>query len=194
MPDQLNLGLKIETPPPRPDACDDATLRKIAEHVVKDMCLEESLIDTSIDDVAEVLGDEWDWDGYSLAKALDDTHGWEIDGDTVEALNASDMLKHRYIRNAVKEWVKRFDIKPMYSVGDCVDVKWKGHRTVQGEITGIHDDSAEYIIFIFGESEQDSLQRSRVSNTGYLIAYENVIGITGANDGTKAVDTPAASG
>ena len=88
-------------------------------------------------------------DGYYIARELDDEYCIEPDAKLVDFLDGIDSIVYSQYKKLEKQWVIDNDIKPKFNVGDTVKIiSTKSNKLVNGEITKIDTDVAEYYIFI----------------------------------------------
>lgn len=164
--------------PPRPTRHDPDIVRlvaiKLADDALREHIIESEQYGSTLDDFTKVLDHSWGYDGYRLAKTLDDWFHWDCDLETVELLNMAAIYIHEVYRDAVKGWVKQFEITPHLQVGQIVT--WpkppmeNGHHT--GEITQILADTAEYVVFC--EDEGHIRPGTGSGSLGHIVAYEKV--------------------
>lgn len=93
-------------------------------------------------------------DGYELAKALDDDHGWQIDTMLVNELDAMSCIVSDMVKEAEKAWVRECNIQPPLPVGTELDI---------GVITGICDDHypACYLVKPHGDGPDEQTGNRR---------------------------------
>jgi len=87
----------------------------------------------------------FDYDGYRLARLLEESCMWESDSDLVSVLDSYYSFLSQAHRDAVKEWVLKNSIIPKKNIGDFVNVDF-GERTHQGRIIGIDEATGQYTI------------------------------------------------
>ncbi|MCG3884143.1 hypothetical protein I3271_05535 [Photobacterium leiognathi] len=92
---------------------------------------EDSLSDLA-SDVADVYED-W-FDGYQLAKKLDNRHGWGVDSMFVEDMESVIHEIGNTLRLAEKDWCTAYSPLPPFPVGSTLLVRGK-----LGVITGLYD-------------------------------------------------------
>lgn len=80
-------------------------------------------------DLQKVLSRTYDSDGYSLAKALEDYHGWDPDASLVEMLDGAFWAMESAHRALVADWVASSGVSVPFAEGDQVQSP-KGVGTV----------------------------------------------------------------
>lgn len=102
--------------------------------------------DNAYGDVLSLLRDNHDWDGFQLAKELEDR--WDgVDAAMVEILDEALSLKHTEHRKSVIAWVKAYELKPKYDLNTVVKINVDG--TVHtGTITKIYSESLQYVVTV----------------------------------------------
>jgi hypothetical protein len=106
----MNIEIKV---PKRPTATEDI-IRTAAKELLKDPVF------MGIDEMyAEDIVEAYDsfYDGYELAKELDNRYGWDINIEMVNSLDGMDSIVSNMVREKEREWVKEYDIKPELEVG-----------------------------------------------------------------------------
>ena len=135
---------------PRPKLTPEIRLiaaRRLVADLLKGGCLgpHDDLEGCAADIAAE--GGFWT-DGYSLAKSLDDHHGWSPTAEMVDILDSFYGYTHHALEAAEKEWLARNPVEPPLPVG--ARVKLKSGET--GEITGIYEHGpAKFLVAIDGD-------------------------------------------
>lgn len=84
-----------------------------------------------------------DWDGYELVRELESRCYWDGDRELVEIMDSADVHRTRIHGELVKQWVKDFDIKPQFAIGDRVR-----YREHEGIIANIYEKKASYIVSV----------------------------------------------
>lgn len=181
MPDQPYI-------PPRPmfsDKTRRTAILSIAEEVQRWYGLSDD--ERDLDDVIDELKDGLDSfgqhdDGFDLCKALE-SNGWDTDRELMDILDG--INSYSALRSEVKEWVKAFNIKPKFSIGDQVKYPRRDYRkgsatyrqllTVTGEITSINADEATYGICTPEHGDKKAVP-GELGSSAIVIAFEEVIG------------------
>lgn len=152
---------------PRP-TFNEAMRFELAKEIGKeifDWCNGETSLADCISDCNDIFKYHVNDNGYELAKEFEDK-GYFPDTELVEILDRVWSAKDDLIRKAVKKWVTEDDIKPSIEIGASVLVQY-GHNKVEGTITGLHSETAEYKVAI--PSEGLTIE----SNKRAIIKYEN---------------------
>lgn len=137
----------------------------------------EQQLEETKSNLIDAIKDSHDYDGYSIAKYLDDTHCWSPDSELVEELDSIHFLLSRFEEEHTKEWVKFFKIKPELKVGDPVVF---GHKLQYfGHIHEICESTAKYRI----QKLHDDENRKYISNYEDTKLAEQT---KGAENGTKS--------
>lgn len=137
-------------------------LRKVAEEI-NDWSEERTDVDELASELENSIGidDFYRENGYELAKALEKKFGYSPDLELVELMDGASWHIKEALKEEVKKWVKDCWIKPKYKIGDMVEMAFINRKTtdtesrtfgvngvsIEGEITGIHEDTAEYLIY-----------------------------------------------
>ena len=127
-------------------------LRKVAEEI-SDWEGDGYDVDVLASELEDSIGidDFHRENGYTLAKALEKEFGYSPDLELVELMDGASWHIREALKEDVKKWVKDCWIKPKHKIGDTVEVTFFNEKTgvsVSGEITGIHEDTAEYLLYI----------------------------------------------
>lgn len=97
-----------------------------------------------------------DFDGYDLAKTIEQQFMWDVDASLVEILDSYSHLLYKAHRNAVKAWVIENNIIPQRDVGDdiMVIVFQVGYH---GRIVHVDTETAQYSVNIpaLGHAEHE---------------------------------------
>lgn len=153
--------------PPRPTRTIEIK-RKAAEEFVAQhrSCLPSDIDDEDLIDhlIKHAHAHE---NGYEIAKTLDNWERWDIEAETVSALDSFDYYVTRQLRTVEAEWIAENNIQPPFPVGTEVEYlygTWK-----QGEITGIctHTPGC-YLIKEAGQNDEEC-NRMRA-----VVKWENV--------------------
>lgn len=73
-------------------------------------------------------------DGYEIAKALDDAHGWDCDFDAAECLQSFSSHAEDQLKAAQREWMEANNIQPPFPTGAHIKI----NDVETGIITGIY--------------------------------------------------------
>lgn len=115
-----------------------------------------------VDDIASCF-DEWDLDGYKLAKHLEEKSGVDPDSNLVEMLDGIQFLKTILEKIIIQEWMQKNNLSL------CDELKGKkvkykqGYRSGEGFITGLYKDKYQVTV---GKAETDK--------GGWVIDFENI--------------------
>lgn len=114
------------------------------------------------EDFLHILRYTYDFDGYALAKRLDESRGWTPDSHLVEVLDnfAFDVLEA--YEEIVREWVRAHDLQLSLKVGDPVSCK-VNNLPCEGVVTGLNPDMAVYLV-----------QVAAKNGSTYLLPFEQV--------------------
>jgi hypothetical protein len=173
--------------PPRPAKFSPEIIAAVAERLLPSV--QEHLGDDSngeeLADLKSALGDcsyDSHWEGYKLAKSLDDHYYWGEVCDThlCEILDNADTIAHKIVQLAVSEWVKANKIEPPFPVGTAVEFT-SGYSKITGKVAAINYGTAEYTVQEDGRTYAPS-ESGFVA--GYIVPYEVV----------KAIETEDARG
>lgn len=152
---------------PRP-TFNDVMRSKLAEEIGKEIFEwgnGKKPLERCISDCEEIFQYHVNDNAYELAKEFD-YKGYSPDSQLVEILDSVGSSQSSLIRNAVKKWVIEDNIQPEFQVGTVCMVKY-GSKTVEGSITDIRIETAEYLVCI--PSEGMKIEDSRRA----IIKYEN---------------------
>lgn len=99
-------------------------------------------------DLKKAIGRSYiSFDGYQIARNLEQSALWEPDSELVDVLDAFIRFVHQAHRDAVKLWVSENAIIPQHRVGDSVLVKVRGVEH-EGLITRVDEETAQYSVNI----------------------------------------------
>lgn len=171
---QQQLNLKVP-PPKRPTKKDGVVIDEASEIVCNDVMQwlennnDHSKREEVIDQLKEVLKNDFGcYDGYDLAKSLDDYHAYCPDADLVDRLDKTCYIISEAHAKAVKKWIRDYDIRPKFKIGDKVKFVFE-MRTYEGEIYKI-DDGGKYMIFC----EKLGHVKKGVGTNGIVLEWEVV--------------------
>lgn len=157
---------------PRPNGQSDEVLAIVANGLMPEILRwgswEEN--DREVQEVAEQILEvmEISRDGYKMAKALEDRHGWDGDADLVDILEGADFYGAE--RTAVLAWIRDNDVTPAFEVGKQVKIKVGREKTVHdGEIVTVTEDG-NYCVMV----PELGHVRKGLGTHGLLYAWEVV--------------------
>ena len=130
--------------------------------------------DNAYGDVLKLLRDEHDWDGFVLAKELDDR--WDgVNAEMVAVLDAALHLLHAEHRKAMMRWVKEYELQPKYELNAVVKINVRGEDHT-GIITRIYPEYLQYVIAVaaLGHGVQTA---TRGNVSGLVIDEEKILGL-----------------
>lgn len=162
--------------PPRPGKFSPEVVAAVAERLLPSV--QEHLGDDSngeeLADLQAALGDcSYDphWEGYKLAKCLDDHYYWGEVCDTrlCEILDNAETIAYKIRQALVADWVKANGIEPPYPVGTAVEFT-SGWNKLTGKVAAINYGTAEYTVQEDGKTYAPS-ESGFVA--GYLVPYED---------------------
>jgi hypothetical protein len=151
----------------------EVSCRAVAEKIADDVvtwCQGKTNRDEVIADLEKAIA--YGEDGYSIAKYLDTSRGWDVDADLVEILDRTFFEKLALHDKAVNEWVLAYSIKPKLEAGAAVTVhnRSTGNKVVDGQIVSIDEKRGRYTVFI----EALGHVRSGCGTTGVVLPFEDV--------------------
>lgn len=152
----------------RPSIFDEAIIRTVARKLSPKVAswLGEGGVDVS-EELFEAIDNALSWDGYRIARSLEDGAGWEPDEELVRVLERAFTEAHTARDELTRQWVVSEGIKPAHKVGD--KVQYKKEATVY-EVTKIDEQLARYVLF----SEALGHVRSGPGTHGSYINFEDV--------------------
>ena len=109
-----------------------------------------------------------DMNGYKLAKDLERSCGWSIDCALVERLDSIDC--YYLLEEATKRWVIENNIQLPKKIGNVVSF-WEQGVKITGEVTWLHQETAEYTVFC----ESEGHVREGSGTHGYIIMMEDIL-------------------
>jgi len=124
--------------------------------------------------LVETLRDETDWDGYALAKHLEDTYAMDMNAEAVNTLDAAYMYQSKAHDALVKQWVIDIKAVPKYAVDSVVRIasNTAGDELV-GVIKSVQATVLRYTVYIQEHAEES---RSGVY-LGTLYNEEQILGL-----------------
>jgi hypothetical protein len=221
MPEQLVIPDVATAPgktPPRPDAHDPEVLQGVARklcktmgfkipptiHELKNQGLSDEQIEEAHEDAKEsddygeyfdlidILDEEYSWDGYALAKALD-RKGWEIDASIVSDLDSAEHHRHYGVELAEQAWVKTYGLQPKYAQGDRVMLDYQvpegsksRFKKGVGVVAEVRANTLHYVVAVaeLGHGEWKGSSKT----TGLLLKEEQVLGLAEPEGATPPVE------
>jgi hypothetical protein len=134
----------------RPSRSHPAIRARAIDRMVKDVMKylrDDGDKDATEEDIARQLEDAFCYreDGYHAARELDDQHGWSPDAELVEVLDSFSHYMYSAHDDAIKAWVKEYDIKAPLAVGTLVEAEWGG-ETIRGKIIDVRAETAQYTV------------------------------------------------
>lgn len=102
---------------------------------------------SAVEQLADAIRSSGSMDGYDICRELDRFSSWQPDAAMVEAFDLAVFEVDRVHKVKVKEWVQAHGIKPQRSLGDQVEVKYRG-KPYSGEVTSIDAETACYTVMI----------------------------------------------
>ena len=110
------------------------------------------------------LSESSNWDGYALAKQLDEL-GWEPDAELVAILQDAERVSLTCYRETIIRWVKENKLKPKYKPSAHIEFKAPGtQETLNAKVMVVHPETLEYSIKL--ETRSDPI---------HLVVYEESI-------------------
>ena len=138
---------------------EDDVLLKIANDLFEAYSGNFESADIYEDDIFQSIKDIGNENGYEYAKHLEDRYSaYHVDSIIVEALDSIQWDLYRAREEKIKEWVKKYNITPLFRVGDMVN-----HRRGKNTIHEIDYERAQYKI----NTDKD--------NSKYIVNFEDVI-------------------
>jgi hypothetical protein len=125
--------------------------------------------------LVDTLRDESDWDGYCLAKHLDEDFNIPVTADTVNTLDVAHMYQVKAHTELVLKWVLATEGVPLYSKDATVRVKSFKHGVeyYTGVIREVRAPMLTYTIFI-----QEHADESRTGTyIGTIYNQEDILGL-----------------
>ncbi len=139
----------IERPTSKTPAVREKAVREFMPEVIEWLGDDAGDEEELFKQLSEVLN-PWN-DGYEAAKELERRWYWSVDAELVGILeNFSD---YGVKENAVKAWVIEVQPKPTFKLGDRVVWKRKLSPDIEGTITKIYAETAQYIVSKDGEAK-----------------------------------------
>jgi len=149
--------MKPRVAPPRPKRgdpqCIRATAIKLTSTIsgvptaqqIEDVETDLEDADSEYADIYRALTNNHNWDGYELAKYLDEELGWEVDVSTVQDLDNAEHYRYTEHNARVEKWVIDYELTPKYAVGDIVTFKQES-KSYEGTIRQIYVKQLRYVV------------------------------------------------
>jgi len=131
--------------------------------------------DNAYGDLLDLLRDQYDWDGYAIAKTLDMNWG-NINAELVEILDAANHIRYVEHDRLIRAWVTAYELKPKYTTGTSVRINVSIKRIYAeytGIIIGVRDSTLQYIITVPALDNGDYR-----STRGLVIDEEAILGVS----------------
>jgi hypothetical protein len=163
--------------PARPVRHDDSLASMIVGRLLSDVTdwvTRDDGTDAGVDVAGELLRaveNTIEENGYHLARELE-RQGWLPDAALVDILDQAGSIRGDVHREAVRRWVKEWDISIPFKVGDRVSIEHKG-CAVEGQIAAVSPDTAECTVSCpaLGHVPVGSRQMGTI---GFVIPVEHV--------------------
>jgi len=105
--------------------------------------------------LVETLRDETNWDGYALAKHLEDSYSMDMDADAVNTLDAAYMYQNKAHDALVRQWVIDTSAAPKYATGDNVRIACKAPGDeLLGVVKSVQATVLRYTVYIQEHAEE----------------------------------------
>jgi len=141
----------------------EAIRRQAAEELValmvRDGAIQSKHADTSVLDIVKVTRYGAD-DGYRIAKALDDSCGWDCDLDMAQHLDQFQDMVSKLVERAEKQWAQFNPREPEFASG--APVIWRGKPAT---VSRIHEHRPQCYELLRGEMP---------SNSFFVVPFEDV--------------------
>jgi len=161
-----------------------AAALKVAAHVKRDCHdMREESLGSLARDIAKV-GRYDHFDGYEMAKRLDQECGWSPDSMMVDALDAWSSEAGAEIQNAQRAWRDETNPQPSFALGDRVRIR-DGDT---GEVTEVDYKYgvAQCLVKVDGDPQADTSQARRI------VEWEDVEVLASAPpESVTAIDEPS---
>lgn len=103
-------------------------------------------------------------DGYSMARELENHHGWAEDRELVDLMDDAASALTDAHKELVKQWAATYRIVPDRQIGDPVTTSIHGRKDQVGTVVRFYDDEARYGVRY--------LDQPATSN--YIVDFEDV--------------------
>lgn len=115
-------------------------------------------------------------DGYSMARDLENNHGWAEDRALMELMEEGESCMSEAHKEILGQWIRCYGIAPERKVGDIVLTQLYNRKGEEGVISKIYLEDASY-----GVRYPDQPETSC-----YVVEYENVTDPPEVNDAVAA--------
>lgn len=167
---------------PRPSRYSDEVVWGVARLLVADLQWQdyedseaEGYDGSELQALVDTLRDETDWDGYSLAKHLDEDFNIPVTADTVNTLDVAHVYQVKAHTELVLKWVLATEGVPLYSKDATVRVKAFKHgvEAYTGVIRDVRAPMLTYSVFV-----QEHADESRTGTyIGTIYNQEDILGL-----------------
>ncbi len=124
------------------------------------------------EDAFEVLDSCFsDYDGYKIAKCLEDDHYYSADESLVDLCSNVWNYIHEAHSKALKRWIKDNNVVCPFKIGDTVSYNRLGVRKT-GMIKVINADRADCVVC--NEADGHGIERGGIKVTGALVNFEDM--------------------
>jgi hypothetical protein len=105
--------------------------------------------------LVETLGEETNWDGYALAKHLEDVYDMPMDAEAVNTLDAAYMYQSKTHDALVKQWVLDTQAVPKYAVDAVVRIARDGPgEELVGVVKTVQAAVLRYSVYVQEHAEE----------------------------------------
>lgn len=165
----------VERPNRRDKSVTDEVAKRLLKNVVgwlKSNGESDPNEEEVLEQLQDAIQDCFDEDGYKFAKELEDHHYWDANADLVDILDGANHWS--VLREQVKAWVAKNDIKPLFEVGASVRFR-SGRGEMTGTIVRVDLEHATYTIQEDGK-QYKAPRPGDDFREGILIDFEKVVG------------------
>ena len=123
------------------------TYKKMAKDILEWLGDNSASIDEIVEDLTKNFSkhDLSNEDGYHLARKLEKDCMYDSDSELVQTMDCFAHYMRMACNEAERKWVTDCWITPKHSIGDSVEVEYRGKNYI-GTILNIYTDKAEYVI------------------------------------------------
>jgi hypothetical protein len=121
--------------------------QELVDRLIKNREFNESERSDIEEQLIETLGDIRDYDGYTIMKELDDSHGWAGSSYLVDEFNGIHSIITKKHKERTKRWIQDNGIAPLYALDAQVFVKENGKDHV-GKVIDVDCDWGTYTVFV----------------------------------------------
>lgn len=140
---------------PRPARYSNEVTWKVAELLAKDLNWEpfenedsEGYVDSNFAALVCALHEVTDWDGYNIARNLDDAYDMEVDASLVEYLDSAYHYQARVHQDMVTEWVTASGRTPAFKEQDKVLVQYHDEPPLEGTVMTVIAPVLQYVVYV----------------------------------------------